>query len=328
MLAPLCTRHPSAGRSRSRASPFAIAFLALAGSAVAGSFGCLGAERAAPPDPAPYAIVDDGGAGFVVDLPAFDASWTLSGMAPDTSVVVDPPEAVPDAATPIDPPTATTDAGEASDAGETNAPGDSSLGNGCTAPPGPGDLAIDEIMITSVAGSGDDGEWIEVRSTRSCSLNLEGLHGECPNGANVRTFDVGSTMTLPPFGTFVVADSSDPAVNHDLPGQLLVWAGHTGDVLRKDGATITLTMSGAIVDSVTYPSLKLAVGQSLAFPSDCGAAARTDWTEWQPSVASWFPAFLGTPNAPNDDVHCPYRPPGSTQEAGGPLGADANEGDD
>ncbi len=330
MLAPPFTRHlSSGGRSCSRPSSVAIAFLGLVLFAVTSSFGCLGSGAAPSADPSADPIDEDGDAGFVVDLPAFDGSWMLPSTAPDTSVAPDRPPLALDATTPIDPTPAiaTTDATDATDASEPTAPDDSALGNGCPAPPGPGDLAIDEIMITSVAGSGDDGEWVEVRSTRSCWLNLEGLHGECPDGANVRTFDVGSAMSLPPSGTFVVADSNDPAVNHDLPGQLLVWAGHTGDVLRKAGATITLTMNGAIVDSVTYPSLKLAVGQSLAFPSDCDAAARSDWTEWQPSVASWFPSFFGTPNAPNDDVHCPYRPPGVPQEAG-PLEEDAETGDE
>jgi hypothetical protein len=326
MLAPPLPRHAlSARRSRSGASPFALAFLALALSAAPCPLACVDAGAAMSADPSAGAIDDDGDAGFTVALPAFDGSWTPTAMGPDASVAADPTPAgptAPDATASVPPP-----AIDASEASDPAAPGDSSLGNGCSFAPGPGDLAIDEIMITSVAGSGDDGEWVEVRSNRSCSLNLEGLHGECPDGANVRTFDVGSAMWLPPFGSFVIADSSDPAVNHELPGQLLVWAGHKGDVFRKDGATITLTMNGAIVDTVTYPSLKLAVGQSISFPSDCDAAARSDWTEWQPSVASWFPAFLGTPNAPNDDVHCPYRPPGVAQDASGPP-EDTENGDD
>jgi hypothetical protein len=313
MLASPFTRHRlSTPRSHSRASRFA---LVTALSALTSMSGCIGTGRTTTPDPSADAIDDDGDAGFVVDLPAFDGSWMLPAMAPDGSIAVVPPQPSPDATTPIALPpavSATDGSGGAIDATEAS---DSSLRDTCPAPPGPGDLAIDEIMITSVAGSGDDGEWVEIQNTRSCSLNLQGLHGECPDGANVRTFDVGSDLWLPPFGTFIVADSSDPAVNHDLPGELLVWAAHTGDVLRKDGATITLTMNAAIVDSVTYPTLKIGVGQSLAFPSDCDADARSDWTEWQPSVASWFPAFFGTPNAPNDDVHCPVRPP-APQEAG------------
>ena len=52
-------------------------------------------------------------------------------------------------------------------------------------------------------------------------------------------------------GTFVVADSSDPAINHDLPGTIVVWFGHTGDVLRNMGSTITVSLDGVLLDTVT-----------------------------------------------------------------------------
>jgi hypothetical protein len=175
----------------------------------------------------------------------------------------------------------------------------------CEAPPATGDLAIDELMIASVAGTGDYGEWLEVRSTRDCALDVRGLHGECPRGAKVATFDVTQDLWVAAGGSFVVADSTDPAINHDLPGSIVVWSGRVGDVLRNQGTTITLTMGGTLIDSVTYPALKLTVGASLSFPTDCDLETRADWTRWQWSSASWFPAFFGTPNAPNDDIHCP-----------------------
>ncbi|MDP8999305.1 MAG: hypothetical protein M3O46_04265, partial [Myxococcota bacterium] len=78
-----------------------------------------------------------------------------------------------------------------------------------------------------------------------------------------------------------------------------------GDVLRNKGTTVTIHMNGVMIDVVTYPSMALTVGTSLAFPSDCAASRRTDWAAWQPSTASWFPGFYGTPNAANSDVQCP-----------------------
>jgi hypothetical protein len=168
-----------------------------------------------------------------------------------------------------------------------------------------GDLRIDELMIASVAGSGDDGEWLEVSSALDCAVDLMGLHGECPKGAQVATFDVVDHLWLPAHGTFVVADSTDPAINHYLPGLVIGWFGHPGDVLRNLGTSVTLTSGGALVDSITYPSLSPAPGRSIAFPADCDASSRADWTLWQSSLASWFPQFEGTPNAPNVDVHCP-----------------------
>jgi hypothetical protein len=176
----------------------------------------------------------------------------------------------------------------------------------CGEPLGPGDLAIDELLIASLSGTGDHGEWLEVVSTRSCALDLVGLHAECPVGAKVITLDVTTDVWIPAGGFFVIADSTDPAVNHALPGLVLGWAGSPGDVLRNEGGTVTLIANGALVDSVTYPDIKkLSVGTSIAFPGDCAMPSRSNWALWQPSQSSWFPEFFGTPNALNEDVRCP-----------------------
>jgi hypothetical protein len=175
----------------------------------------------------------------------------------------------------------------------------------CTAPLSPGDLVIDELMIESVAGAGDDGEWLEVRSTLGCTANLLGLHGECPRAASVITFDVTSDLWVPAGATFIVADSMVPAINHYLPEPVVTWAGRQGDVLRNQGSTVSLLMNGVLIDSVTYPDLKLKVGRSWEFPSDCDPSLRADFGNWQQATSSWFPAFFGTPNAANDDVQCP-----------------------
>jgi hypothetical protein len=133
------------------------------------------------------------------------------------------------------------------------------------------------------------------------------LTGNCPIGAKVNTFTVTDNVWIPSRGTFVVADSSNFAVNHGLPGPLIPWEGQPGDVLRNDGATITLVMNGVIVDSVTYPKIKLASGVSIAFPESCPASLRSRWSAWQSSQSSWFPGFFGSPNAPNVDVQCPLQ---------------------
>jgi hypothetical protein len=190
-------------------------------------------------------------------------------------------------------------------AGEDASAFDPTPDGGCAGPLAPGDLIIDELMIESVAGAGDYGEWLEVQSTLPCTVDLRGLHGECANGAKIRTVDVTSDIWIPAQGTFVIADSINRALNHDLPGTLLAWDGQPGDALRNKGATVSLRMQDTLVDSVTYPALKLSVGASVAFPADCPATRRSDWSAWQTSTASWFPSFFGTPNAPNLDVVCP-----------------------
>jgi hypothetical protein len=184
-------------------------------------------------------------------------------------------------------------------------PFDPGEGGVCMGAPSPGDLVIDELMIESVAGAGDHGEWLEVASTLACALDLRGLRGDAPSGNKIRTFTIGDDVWIPAFGTFVVADSSSAAINHDLPGTMIAWSGQPGDVLRNKGGTATLQMNGVLIDSVTYPSMTLTAGASLAFPSDCAPSRRSDWNAWQTSTRSWFPGFYGTPNAPNADVQCP-----------------------
>ena len=249
---------------------------------------CASACAAPRVDPPPHATTGDDG-GPVVALPPADPATT------DDASAIDPGG---DAGSPMD-----DEAGLTVDA-QAGPPLDAGPGGICPPPLLPGYLVIDELMIASVVGTGDHGEWLEVRSTRACALNLRGLHGDCPNGARVHTLDVEDDVWIPAKGTFVVADSSNTAINHDLPGVVVVWAGAPGDVLRNKGGTVTLTANGVLVDSVTYPSLALTPGASLAFADDCPPSARSDFTRWQTSVASWFPGFLGTPNAPNVDVHC------------------------
>jgi hypothetical protein len=186
----------------------------------------------------------------------------------------------------------------------TGPPFDAGEGGICSAALAPGDLTIVELMIEATEGTGDHGEWVEVRSTLPCAVDLLGVHGECASGATVYTFQIDDDTWLPAGGSFVVADSTNAALNHDLPGTVVPWSGQPGDVLRNEGATVTLFFASTIVDSITYPKLKLTPDVSTAFPSDCPAELRSQWSAWQPSTASWFPAFFGTPNSPNADVHC------------------------
>jgi hypothetical protein len=260
----------------------------------------LACQRPTPPPASAETLAPfDDDAAFSVSFPSSPSSEDAAVNSP----TFDP--ALPDAAVAPGPAPDASQGAPPADDDPSDATADAEPEGACDGPLSPGDIVIDEIMIESVAGTGDEGEWLEARSTLSCQVNLLGLHGECPKGAKVVTFDVTSDFWVLGGASFLIADSMVPAINHYLPEPLFTWEGHPGDVLRNEGATISLRMNGVLIDSVTYPALKLLVGTSWAFPSDCDPSLRGDFTYWQTSTSSWFPSFFGTPNQPNDDVHCP-----------------------
>jgi hypothetical protein len=174
----------------------------------------------------------------------------------------------------------------------------------CTGTLALGDLSVSELLISSRAGSGDDGEWAEIKSTRTCWLRLQGLIIESPRGAAApNTTTIAEDFELAPLGTFVVADSLDPAKNHALTGKVFAWG--ATDVLKNDGDTLTLKMGATVIDTLTYPAFSnLEPGRTLSFPSDCPTAVRADWERWSLSFDVWSVGFKGTPNAANGDVAC------------------------
>lgn len=174
----------------------------------------------------------------------------------------------------------------------------------CAGPLAAGDLVITELMIASRAGSADDGEWVEIRSTRDCWLTLDGVTVESPRGTattDVATLPAG--VALGPGASFVVADSADPTKSHGIAGVVFAW--DASDVLKNGGDTVSVKLGATVVDTLTYPAFtNLTPGRSLAFPSDCTAADRADWQRWSLAFTAFAPGFQGTPNAPNADVAC------------------------
>jgi len=167
-----------------------------------------------------------------------------------------------------------------------------------------GDLVFDEVMIATEPGSDDRGQWLEVRSTRTCTIDLVGLHATALHGQSFRTLDVTVDTWLPAGGFFLIADTTDPTENNALPGLVLAWAGSPADALHKTSDVITLSMNGVMLDTLTYPDKTRALATSMAFPSNCAPGLRLDFASWKASTRPWAPGFLGTPGAPNTDVSC------------------------
>jgi hypothetical protein len=200
--------------------------------------------------------------------------------------------------------------GATSDAGRSVTTPDDDAGSGtttlslCTDGVQPGDVKIVEIMISSVSGSGDKGEWVELQSTRTdCILDVSNLVISSPRGTGIDTVTIDDGLQLNPGDTFLVADSDDPTVNNSLSIPLYSWASY--DVLKNDGDEIDVTLSGTTIDTLTYPSFgNLETGASVSFPSDCQWSDRSSWSNWSYSFNVYSSPLLGTPNAPNDDVTC------------------------
>lgn len=166
-----------------------------------------------------------------------------------------------------------------------------------------GDLAIVEMMILSKSGSGDAGEWVEVKSTRDCWLHLSGLTVSSPRGTAGADVATAGAIDLSPGGSFVVADSDDATKNHGIKGAVLSW--DATDVLKNDGDTVSVKMGDVEIDSLTYPSLAAATaGVAVAFPAGCELTDRGDWLKWTAAKEAFGTTLKGTPNAPNDDVTC------------------------
>ena len=168
-----------------------------------------------------------------------------------------------------------------------------------------GSLVIVEILVKSIDGAGDKAEWVELENPRECVLQVPaGLRVLSPRGTLVDVATVTTAFALPPHA-HVLAGGPD-APGHDA-WPTFRWT--ASDALKNSGDVIRVelgeTAAPLVVDSVLYPQFNgLTAGRSVAFPSDCPAEARADFSNWSGSFAQ-SGALTATPFAPNDDVTCP-----------------------
>ena len=173
----------------------------------------------------------------------------------------------------------------------------------CSGPLAAGDVKVVELMIASQSGAGDKGEWIELQSTRQCTLNLKGLRVESPRGTGVDKAEVLADYLVPPNGIVVVTASPSALDNHAV-GNVAASFNAT-DVLKNDGDTVSVYAGvSTLIDTLTYPKFTLFIGRSVAFPWDCAWSDRSSWARWSWSFNKWNGAFQGTPNDDNFDVAC------------------------
>ncbi len=174
----------------------------------------------------------------------------------------------------------------------------------CVGPLVAGDLLFTEFLISSRTGSADDGEWVELSSTRACTLRLGGLVVESPRGAVFDSVTLPATAEVGPLGKILVIGSAAKATAFAFPQPVFVFG--ATDVLKNDGDRISARSGLTVIDSLDYPAFSNTTpARSVAFPNNCPANVRADWSRWSLTFSAYAAgAQRGTPGRDNTDVTC------------------------
>ncbi len=215
--------------------------------------------------------------------------------------------------------------GSTPEGGVSSGRGTTSTGAECEGPPTDGDLRVVEIMIASEDTSfgGDDfGEWFEIQNARDCRLNLKGVQITSPTAfESVDSVDITEDFWLEPNTTFIVADTTEPAGNHHLPGKVIAWntprpntlSNNTLDEIvisfqRTEIERLSWNADGWMTPKLADGSHGNNYGTSVSFSIGCTWPERASWANWRWSSNPFYSTWSGTPNAENSDISCPHVP--------------------
>ena len=219
------------------------------------------------------------------------------------------------------------------DAGETCDDGNKTSGDGCSStcqtegaagPIGVGALVITEIMPYSVAGSADNGEWLEVYNTTAANIDLVGVT------LKYKTISVviaakGGTTVVPAGGYLVLGRSTDKTANG---GAQVDYSYGITIQMANTGGTLTLESGSTVIDTVVYGSgsgwptltkgiaIQLAAGKTDSVSNDTGS-------NWCNATAPYGTGMAGTPDAANGTCGAPPPPPPQSGFAPGNAQFDA-----
>lgn len=242
-----------------------------------------------------------GGGGDTVqrrDGSSGDAGRADAGGRLDASATVDASHdagaTTTDAAVgPVDAGTGVRDAG--ADAGP--APTDAGPPRPCA--PTSATLAITEVMIASISGSGDRGEWFEVVSTATCAMDLTGLVIESVAGVGAPVMHTVTSATIPAGDHFVFAMSAVAAENHGLAHDYVYGSTIS---FANGGGTLRLRVGATVVDEVSWPSGGFTYASARQFPAGAALDTNGTWAFWCDATnvySSMGGTFLGTPGMAN-----------------------------
>jgi hypothetical protein len=170
--------------------------------------------------------------------------------------------------------------------------------------PATGLVGISEVMISSRSGSGDRGEWFEVRNSGDCSVLLAGLAIVSPAADGNEKVHVVTGGLLYAGDSFVFALSALAIDNHGVPFDYAYGAGSAEDVVLDNGSDwLELRYLGASIDRVTWPNGGFTSGAARQFPAALPLGVNDDWGRWCSASALYSTTggvFYGTPGVAND----------------------------
>ncbi len=182
-------------------------------------------------------------------------------------------------------------------------------GDACDLPTTPlnvGDLVITEYMARSKSGS-DSGEWFEVYNRTKKAIDLRGLEVWI-KGVKKETFGGPKALMVAAGGYFVLAKSSNLAVNGDTPVGAVVAklslsnSGSEITIKRKDGVTIDAVKYGK---SSPWPAITLATSAQLD-PKAFHPKGNDSGPVWCLSTKSYgSKGMKGTPGTANNPCASP-----------------------
>ncbi|MEZ4320006.1 MAG: lamin tail domain-containing protein [Myxococcota bacterium] len=156
-------------------------------------------------------------------------------------------------------------------------------------------------MANPDAGQAGSGEYIEIENRGAETLDLFGARLSV--GANSYTID--TSIVLDPGEVALIARSSNPARNGDLPIVHDTW---TSISLPDSGGTILLSGSdGTLLDAVTYTAGHGSGGfvpDGASMSLDPDAPDNDTATYWCDGRSAFGDGDFGTPGSPNED--CDY----------------------
>lgn len=160
-----------------------------------------------------------------------------------------------------------------------------------------GDLVISEVM-PNVVGTDDGKEWIELYNASSSPQALDQLELAVAGSGKPKTHTLRSAGSIPAKGYLVLGSG--------LKGEgVVAYSYGTGISLRDDGATITISCSGTVIDEVKYGDQGGAAappeGKSLSFDGGMAPDAQRndDGALWCSAGDPYDGTNLGTPGAAN-----------------------------